>query len=280
MAGSARRGSASGRSPRGSASRAISRPAQRWDGASRSCRRAIEAAIPWSTLPRVVSNELFQTIKDYLVAEKEAGHLLTPTDELYRSFLTANTDLLDTDTLRAQFDTCIGRVENRGLIRRLKFGNLVLLQPELLDAYASALVNAAKDEPDGLGCISERIAQDRAFRIPDDERIKDEGQEKLLLIATIEDLLRHEISLREQTHEGPYLVFPSQFTRDWEDASPDPPEPGSHVLLRGSGAQRLCDAGCEALAQRPVPPQADVEECRRLSSGCRGRLRHLPPAVR
>src|SRR5947208_1516764 len=57
--------------------------------------------------------------------------------------------------LRAQFQTCIGRVEAAGLIRRLPSGNLVLLQPETLDAYASALVNAARDEPDGEGSIAE-----------------------------------------------------------------------------------------------------------------------------
>ena len=51
------------------------------------------------------------------------------------------------DNLPAQFETCIGRVESRGLIRRLSFGNFVLLQPELLDAYASAFVNAVKEEP-------------------------------------------------------------------------------------------------------------------------------------
>ena len=43
----------------------------------------------------------------------------------------------------------------RGLIKRLSFGDLVLLQPELLDAYASAMVNAAKNEPDGLGSLPE-----------------------------------------------------------------------------------------------------------------------------
>jgi hypothetical protein len=52
----------------------------------------------------------------------------------------------DTEELRAQFETCVGRVESRGLIRRLSFGNLVLLQPELLGAYASAIMQLLEQQ--------------------------------------------------------------------------------------------------------------------------------------
>jgi len=72
-----------------------------------------------------------------------------------------------------------------------------LLQPELVDSYASALVNAVKDEPDGLGSIAEEKARAGNFSVAHDERLKDKAQEKLLLIAMVEDLLRHEIVLWE-----------------------------------------------------------------------------------
>ena len=93
-------------------------------------------------------------------------------------------------------------VEARGLIRRLSFGNLVLLQPELLDAYASAMVNAAKAEPDGLGSLAEEDALTGRFRMPQDERLPNKEQERLLLIATVEELLRHELALREPAEDG------------------------------------------------------------------------------
>ncbi|MEW6738023.1 MAG: toll/interleukin-1 receptor domain-containing protein, partial [Acidobacteriota bacterium] len=125
------------------------------------------------------------------------------------------------DKLRAVFETCIGLVESQDLIKRLSFGNLILLQPELLDAYASAIVNAAKDQPDGVGSIAEEDVLAGKFQIPPDERIPDKEQEKLLLIAMVEDLLRHEIALREQTEEGVQLVFPSQLRRERPDL-PDP----------------------------------------------------------
>lgn len=179
---------------------------------------AIRDGIDWDRLPMVSSNALFESIKHYLVEEKEQGRLLATADDLFRGFQRAEPDLAREKDLRASFETCIGRVESRGLIRRLRFGDLVLLQPELLDSYASALVQAAKDEPDGLGYIGEDEALAGRFRMADSERISDKGQEKLLLIATVEELLRHEISLRETTDRGVDLIFPSQFTIQRLDA--------------------------------------------------------------
>src|SRR5256885_16792295 len=117
-------------------------------------------------------------------------------------FMLSSKYSMGTDELYAEFETCIGRVESRGLIRRLSFGNFVLLQPELLDAYASALVNAVKDEPEGFGSISEAKVQAGDFSIPRDERIHNKEQEKLLLLAMVEDLLHSEIALRETAEDG------------------------------------------------------------------------------
>jgi len=188
---------------------------------------AIRNGVAWNALPRVSSTQLFQKIKAFLVGEKEAGRLLSTAEDLYRDYAKSEETPTDTADLRAQFETCVGRVESRGLVQRLSFGNLVLLQPELRDAYAAALVNAAKDEPDGLGSISEEEAQAGDFRMPDSERLTNRGHEKLLLISTIEDLLRHEIALREHGDDGPYLVFPSQLTRE----NPDLPDPAGKAVI-------------------------------------------------
>ncbi len=193
----------------------------------------IQDSIEWEALPKVSSTELFQQIKGFLVDEKEAGRLLSTREDLYRAFLKTEDAPAETDDLPAQFETCIGRVEARDLIRCLKFGDLVLLQPELLDAYASAMVNAAKDEPDGLGYLPEEVALAGTFPVSEDERIGNKEQEKLLLLATVEEMLAREIALREQTEDGLLLVFPSQFTRE----HPDMPEvEGQSVVLRFEGA--------------------------------------------
>ena len=182
---------------------------------------ALRIAIDWDSLPKVSSNELFHTIKAFLLNERKAGRLLSTAHDLHRAFLQSDGAPAGTNDLRDEFSTCIRLLESRDLIRRLSFGDFVLLQPELLDSYASALVNAARDEPEGLGSIAEKAARAGRFRMPEDERIEDREQEEFLLIATVEDLLRHEIALREQAEDGPYLVFPSQFLRDYPEA-PDP----------------------------------------------------------
>ncbi len=190
---------------------------------------AIKNAIEWEMLPKVISTQLFQSIKAFLVTEKEAGRRLSASDDLYQTFLKLETQVSETEDLPGQFATCIGRVESQGLIRRLSFGNLVLLQPELLDAYAAALVNAVRDEPDGLGSILEEKVRVCDFAMPKDERLTDKEQERLLLIAMVEDLLRYEIALREQGEDGQYLVFPAQSTRE----NPDLPDPEGKMVVFG-----------------------------------------------
>lgn len=193
---------------------------------------AIKDGIDWDALPMVNSSALFDSIKQFLLDEKRQGRILCTIDDLFRSFLRTRPADANHDTLRASFEACVGRVESRDLIRRLHFGDLVLLQPELLDSYASALVQAAKNEPDGLGFIREADALDGRFRLADEERLRDPAQEKLLLIATVEELLQHEIALREPTNQGMDLVFPSQFTRERPDA---PDNPGRQVTFAFEG---------------------------------------------
>ena len=194
--------------------------------------QAIRNGIDWGALPTISSSALFDSIKQFLLEEKQQGRLLSTIDDLFRGFQREYSDLADDDRLRASFETCIGRVESRGLIRRLHFGDLVLLQPELLDAYASGMVQAARAEPDGLGFIAEEDALAGRFGLAESERAADRAQEKLLLIATDEELLRHEIALKEVTDRGVDLVFPSQFTRERPDA---PGIPGKEVTFAFEG---------------------------------------------
>lgn len=178
---------------------------------------AIIETIDWKALPRVSSTELFDSIKSFLVEERERAGVLATQDELERAYLRLDAEAdssLGPADLRLQFSACIGRVASRGLIRRLSFGNLVLLQPEVLDSYAAALANAARDEPDGLGTVSEEHARNGDFRMSAAERLDNAETERLLRIAAIEDLLKHEIALREHSADGPYLVFPGQTRRE------------------------------------------------------------------
>jgi len=170
-------------------------------------------SISWDSLPTVSSTDLFQRVRSFLLEEKRSERLLSVEDDLYRAFVrTEGTD--DTTMFKDQVHTCIGRMESQGLLRRISFGGLVLLQPELLDGYASMLVNAAKEEPDGLGSIPTEDVLAGRFKMPQEERLKNKDQEKLLLLATAEELIGREIALKEVANDGSYFIFPSQLTRE------------------------------------------------------------------
>jgi GTPase SAR1 family protein len=178
-------------------------------------KQTILDSIDWNSMSEVNSTALFQETKGFLITQKHEGRLLSSVDDLYHQFIKSRRMAVEPENLYAQFETCIKLLESRGVLRKLSFGNLVLLQPELIDAYASAIVNAAKDSPEGIGSISESNARSGNFSMSEDERAEDKENEKLLLLATVEDLLSHEIALRDQDD----LVFPSQFTREYPHTS-------------------------------------------------------------
>ena len=69
--------------------------------------------------------------------------------------------------------------------------------------------------------------------MPEEQKVTDPGQEQLLLHATVEELVLHDLALRENADDGRYLGFPSQFNRDYEGA----PEPkGKAVAITFDGS--------------------------------------------
>ncbi len=124
---------------------------------------AIRKAIDWEALPKISSTDLFQEIKAFLVAEKDAGRVLSSRDELYRKFLSQRKK----DDVWAQFEICIDTDGNARTATKAERGQPGPLTAGALDAYASALVNAVKDEPDGFGNIQEeRYAREPFTYLP------------------------------------------------------------------------------------------------------------------
>jgi len=194
-------------------------------------RSRILAALDWDRQPKITSTALFAAMKQFVVSSKLSSHALIPVTELREDFqqTVPGGSLLLTEEQRtaagqgysassaelaAIFDGCVARLEAAGLVKRLKFGDLILLRPELLDAYASAIVNAARDEPDGLGSILEDRVINLEFHVPLAERVLDDRQARLLMVATLEELIQHELVLREPTDLGVQLLFPSAYRRD------------------------------------------------------------------
>jgi GTPase SAR1 family protein len=178
----------------------------------------IEAAGPPPS-PNAILQDLDSQIRSFIMSRKESQRVAAPLLELFDAFVATD--------FRAQFASCVRRLESAGSVKQLSFGRLVLLQPELLDAYASGIVNAATRDADGLGSLLETTVREGRHGMPRSERISDPAKESLLLIATIEDLLRHEVALREESDVGQFLVFPSQLTRE----RPDLPDPRGKAVV-------------------------------------------------
>jgi len=113
-------------------------------------KEAIEAGIDWDALPMVSSNVLFEEIKQFLLAEKKQGRVLATADDLFRAFARRQRGNTDQDTLRASFEARIGRVASRDLIRRLHFGELVLLRAARLPAFLGSwhMIDMRHPDPD------------------------------------------------------------------------------------------------------------------------------------
>ncbi len=209
-------------------------------------------AIDWARIPEVTSTKLFAAVKQFVMSQKSVpGSLMTPVDELCRMFQQAvpegqrlltgeqpadpagnGSPELASARLTSVFEGCMARLESLDLVKRLKWGDYVLLQPELLDTYAGAIVNAAREEPDGLGCILETDVVGLNFAIPSAGRVVGEREERLLVLATLEELLQCELVLRESTEDGVQLVFPSAYRRDLP--SSETPK-GDAVVFRFEG---------------------------------------------
>jgi hypothetical protein len=109
--------------------------------------------------------------------------------------------------------------ETAGLVKRLTFGGWVLLQPQLLDNYCAWVAIAAREEPDGLGCIC--IAEQRVltgeFSMDAERRLKNLDEERHILLATVEEVVGRGIAIRQPTPRGQMLVFPSEVRADAPD---------------------------------------------------------------
>jgi small GTP-binding protein len=178
-------------------------------------RLAIMAAIPWTQLQTTISRAIFKRIKDFLAAVRQGNRILVREPDLHAEFdERASVEGVPSED---EFRTVIGHVETEGLIKRLSFGDFILLKPELLNGYASDIVDAARRHPDGLGAVR------KADVLEGNIKIKDEGGLKttdkiFLLYVTVELLLRGGLALEQDGN----LVFPSKFNQRMPQLEEDP----------------------------------------------------------
>lgn len=193
---------------------------------------AIRQGIPWDEVPKVTTTDTLAALRDYVArlkgeksgAEVSAGQQDAPARlftiaELHEGFSSYFGKKLPLE----EFIAHLQRLEATDAVDLLVFHttgaapqpeSLVLLDPARVDAYASALLVAAKDEPDGPGHLLESRVREGSFKLDKDERIADSESERHLLWYVIENLLSRDLALREAIKGEDYVVFPSQCTAE------------------------------------------------------------------
>ncbi len=204
--------------------------AKRGDGVA-DLRTAIQEAIEWELLPAVSRTIEFRTTKEFLVAKKKRGTIIEEAEVLFQELLDSTgkkqRDASGNYTADV-FRTCLSQLEAAGLIRRLPFGDWVLLQPELLDDYCGWMTQAARAQPDGLGYLREDHARAGKFPMDNDRPLANgrKKEEQTILIAAIEETLSRGLAVRESSARDrcTLLVFPAELREEL------PEYPGGYAL--------------------------------------------------
>jgi small GTP-binding protein len=193
---------------------------------------AIRQRIPWGDVPKVTTTTTLAAMRDYIARLKgeQSGEdakenkrapvaTLLTISALHEGFVAYFGDKITLE----EFIAHLQRLEATDAVDLLVFHTtgaepipetLVLLDPTRVDAYASALLVAAKDEPDGPGHLLESRVREGKFKLDEAERIADRESERHVLWFVMENLLSRDLALRERIKGEDYIVFPSQCTAE------------------------------------------------------------------
>ena len=192
-------------------------------------KQLIAESTPWDKLPWTSTPRLLVELKNAVVAMRDQKDIrLLRFAELAQRLEQA---LPGERFGESDVRTAVTLLANHGLARPLKFGDLVLLQPELINGYAGAIVRAARAHTDEIGCVLEADIYHRDFDFTGVERLKHRPDEELLLRALVQTFLDHSLCIAEDTPQGRHLVFPSQYRREKDI----PREPDTFVSYTFSG---------------------------------------------
>jgi len=198
------------------------------DGLPSKLKQMIADHIPWSTLPWTATPRLLVELKSAVMTMRDETDIrLLRFPELAQRLEQA---LPGERFGESDVRTAVTLLANHGLARPLKFGDLVLLRPDLLNGYAGAIIRAARAHKDEIGSVSEADIYGPDFNFTGVDRLS-RPDEELLLRALVQTFLDHSMCIAEDTPQGRLLVFPSQYRRE----NDIPWEPGIFVSYTFSG---------------------------------------------
>ncbi len=182
-------------------------------------KQLIAGSIPWDKLPWTSTPRLLAELKGAVMSMRDKHDIrLLRFAELSQRLEQA---LPGEKFGESDVRTAVTLLANHGLARPLKFGDLVLLQPELINSYAGAIIRAARRHTDEIGCVLEADIYQPGFDFTGIERRLNRPDEQLLLRALVQTFLDHSLCIAEDTPQGRQLVFPSQYRRE-KDLPRDP----------------------------------------------------------
>lgn len=185
---------------------------QKNGGQSSKLKQLIAASIPWDKLPWTSTPHLLAELKNAVMAMRDESDIrLLRFSELAQRLEQALPGEKFTDS---NLRTAVTLLANHGLVRPLKFGDLVLLRPDLINGYAGAVIRAARAHTDEIGCVLEADIYKDDFDFTGVERLKSHPDEELLMRALVQTFIDHALCIAEDTPHGRHLVFPSQYRRE------------------------------------------------------------------
>jgi small GTP-binding protein len=182
---------------------------------------AILSGIDWDRLPWRTSPAAFKRLKEEIVRLKDGGCRLMRFNEL-RDGLRLRLAGQDLPFGDEELRTVVGLLAGPGVVWQLEFGEFVLLQPELINTYAQAVIQTLKEDEFERGCIAEeRVLHGDLTYPPQAPRLAPQ-EERFILLAMHQTFVERSLCLREHTGDGAMLIFPSYYRRERPDLEGHP----------------------------------------------------------
>ena len=174
---------------------------------------AIIAGIDWHAIPWRSSPRLFKRLKEEIVKLRDESRILMRFNELREALhlrLAEHGIRFDDVSLRAVLGLLVGP----GVVWELRFGGLILLRPEVINAYAQAVLRTMQADEGDDGCIGEELVLSGELLYQSSmERVSPED-ERFVLLAMHQMLIERHLCMRQTTDDGTLLIFPSQYRRE------------------------------------------------------------------
>lgn len=180
-------------------------------------KKAIVDLIDWDQIAERTTPTLFRRLKEEIVRLKDEGRALMRFNDLREALtLRLGGERFSDDELK----TVISLLAGPGVVWKLGFGSWILLQPELINSHAQAVIRSLREDEREIGCIAEEKVLGGDIAFPEGKSRLELQDERIVLLAMHQILIEHGLCLRDEDPEGKgptMLVFPSYARRERPD---------------------------------------------------------------